>query len=471
MTTGPQLPERPQLRPIEVSRISHEGSDFFVLKDPRHFDDKSLLVPVSLAPYLRNFDGTNTVEEIIETALNTGAPPVQREILGDLIARLDEVFLLANGAYSAEKQRRLDEYRDAPARKAAFADLSYPGSPDDLRAYLDGLAFPYMSGPVGSGPNSGSGSGSGSGESGTGDSGSGTFSAASDNYPSGILKAVLSPHIDFERGGDSYAMIWEQVRSELQDVELFVVFGTDHNGDGPRLTLTNQNYESPIGGLDTDSELVDQLAEILATDDSIENHPFADEFNHAGEHSIELVSVWLHRALGNTSAKMLPVLCGSFGRLVPEPEAGQVPDSEQKPENKGEADLDVHPQISAFIRHLQEIATQRRTVFIAAADLSHVGPAFGDSEERLAPLDSVIREQVRLRDEQLLAAIVRGDRKRFFEIIKADSDSNKVCGVAPIYMTLWAAEAQTGIWNGYQQCQADESNTSFVSIAGAALYG
>jgi len=38
-------------------------------------------------------------------------------------------------------------------------------------------------------------------------------------------------------------------------------------------------------------------------------------------------------------------------------------------------------------------------------------------------------------------------------------------------MTLWASGATDGIWNGYQQCQADEANTSFVSIAGAALYG
>ena len=38
-------------------------------------------------------------------------------------------------------------------------------------------------------------------------------------------------------------------------------------------------------------------------------------------------------------------------------------------------------------------------------------------------------------------------------------------------MTLWAAGAKTGTWNGYLQCQADEADTSFVSIAGAALYG
>ena len=72
MPTGPALPERPQLRPVEVRRISHEGSDFFMLKDPRRFSEESLLVPVSLGPYLQNIDGTNTVQEIIEAASSTG---------------------------------------------------------------------------------------------------------------------------------------------------------------------------------------------------------------------------------------------------------------------------------------------------------------------------------------------------------------------------------------------------------------
>ena len=432
MTSGPTLPKRPQLRPVEVSRISHEGSDFFLLKDPQRLAEQSLVVPVALVQYLQNIDGTKTASEIISTAVAAGAQPVPPDVLQELIRRLDEVFLLANGSYATELRRRLTEYREAPARKASFAGLSYPDKSDDLRGYLDGLAFPYML--DSSAPANGR-------------------QPPNDLRTSRELKAIVSPHIDFERGGDSYAMIWEQVRNELRDVELFVVFGTDHNGDGPRLTLTGQNYESPIGGLDTDQDLVNDLAQVLSADESVENHPFADEFNHIGEHSIELASVWLHRAIGSSKAKMLPVLCGSFGSALTD----------------GGPDVELHPQISPVIDQLKETATQRRTVFIAAADLSHVGPAFGDPEP--LPPDGEQREHVRLHDERLLTAIADVDRKRFLELIKSDSDNSKVCGLAPIYMTLWASGATSGDWNGYQQCQADESNTSFVSIAGAALYG
>ena len=428
MTTGSNIPDRPQLRPVEVSRISHEGSDFFVLKDPLQLNEQSLLVPVQAAPYLQSMDGTNTVEEIAEVALGIGAQPIPEEILNDLLQRLDEMMLLENGAYVAEIQRRIDEYRGLPARNPALADVAYPGNPEDLRGYLDGFAFPYMS------------------------TNGATEGQAQVDLRSGELKAIISPHIDFERGGDSYGTVWEQVRGQLQDVELFVVFGTDHNGDGPRLTLTNQDYQTPLGSLQTDSELVDELAMILSTDDSVVDHPFADELNHVNEHSIELATVWLHRALGQSNAKMLPVLCGSFGRLLMD----------------GAPDPTEYPQISAAIKLLQEVAGQRRTVFIAAADLAHVGPAFGDAE--LMSAESEGRQRVQSEDEALLNSIISGDRKAFFESVKSDSDRNKICGLAPIYMTLWASEATTGTWNGYQQCQADEADTSFVSIAGAALY-
>ncbi|NQW20627.1 MAG: AmmeMemoRadiSam system protein B [Chloroflexi bacterium] len=371
MTLGSKfsnLPERPQLRPVEVSRVTHEGNDFFLLRDLRQLSEQTLLVPAPLGAYLQNVDGTKTVNEIVESALSAGAQPVPYELLDDLLTRLDEMLLLSNGAYSVEMERRLDEYRSEPVRKPALADLAYPGNADDLRVYLDGFAFPYVSG------------------------GSDICSPSETE-----LKAVISPHIDFERGGDSYGMIWEEVRSQLQDVELFVVFGTDHNGDGPRLTLTNSSYGSPLGFLETDEGLVDELARILATDETVEDHPFADEFNHVNEHSIELASVWLHRVVGGSNAKMLPILCGSMGRLLVD----------------GAPNVEAHPQIRRSIERLKAEATQRRTVFIAAADLAHVGPAFGDSESM--PTESAHRKRVKTDDERLLESIVQGDRKRFLE--------------------------------------------------------
>ena len=420
-------PEKPQLRPVEVSRVTHEGNDYFLLKDIQRVSDQSLLVPVPLGLYLQGFDGTRTLNESVEFALANGAPTVPAEILDDLVGRLDDMHLLANGKYAGEVERQLEDYRNAPHRKPALAGSAYPAETADLRGYLDGFAFPYMT----------------DGE------------RADDELSADVtarLTGIISPHIDFERGSDTYGMIWEQVLPMIRDVELFVVFGTDHNGDGPRLTLTNQNYNTPLGTIETDTELVDDIARILSTDPTVEDHPFADEFNHINEHSIELATVWLQRAAANTGAKMLPILCGSFGRLLTD----------------GAPSVDDHPEISRVIRLLQSVARQRRTVFIAAADLAHVGPAFGDEEE--IPPDSESRKCVEADDERLMDAITQGSRRKFFDEIKNNGDANRICGLAPIYMTLWAADATTGTWMGYKQCQADSDDTSFVSIAGAALF-
>jgi AmmeMemoRadiSam system protein B len=124
------------------------------------------------------------------------------------------------------------------------------------------------------------------------------------------------------------------------------------------------------------------------------------------------------------------------------------------------------PHIAAAMEVLRTVARQRRTVFIAAADLAHVGPAFGDP----APQTEADRARVREADCRLLDAIVCGDRDRFLEEVRSVGDANRICGLAPIYMTLWATGPTHGRWLAYDQCAADDENGSFVSIAGALMY-
>ena len=102
-------PEKPQLRPVEVSRISHEGNDYFLLKDIQRISDQSLMVPVPLGLYLQGFDGTHTLSEAVESALANGAPAVPSEILDDLVERLDDLHLLSNGKYAGEVERQLED--------------------------------------------------------------------------------------------------------------------------------------------------------------------------------------------------------------------------------------------------------------------------------------------------------------------------------------------------------------------------
>jgi hypothetical protein len=220
------------------------------------------------------------------------------------------------------------------------------------------------------------------------------------------------------------------------------------------MTLTRQSYATPWNILPNDLGVVDRVAEALYADPDMEDHPFADEFNHIGEHSIELASVWLNWAIGDRAVSVVPILCGSFGDYFDE-RGGRTGDSPANVEHLADA-----------IGVLTQVARERRTVFIAAADLAHIGPAFGDPDA-IAEDD---RKRLEASDARLLNDIAKGDRDRFFEQVRSTGDSDRICGLAPIYMTLWATGPTDGEWMGYMQCPADAQNGSVVSIAGALLY-
>ena len=116
---------------------------------------------------------------------------------------------------------------------------------------------------------------------------------------------------------------------------------------------------------------------------------------------------------------------------------------------------------------LQEAIAGRRTLVIAAADLAHVGPAFGDGER----LDSVGRARLAADDAGSIDAIKDGDAAGFLAVSQTDGDARRICGLPPIYLALRLLGEVAGESIGYDQCPADADAGSQVSIVGALLYG
>jgi AmmeMemoRadiSam system protein B len=228
------------------------------------------------------------------------------------------------------------------------------------------------------------------------------------------------------------------------EAELVIMLGTDHQGSAGTLTLTEQSYATPWGVLPTDLGIVRTLAADLGEEAS-----FAEELHHRGEHSIELAASWLHFMRGGEPVPMVPILCGHFGAFV-----------------EGHADPAEHEPFAVAVRALREVMDSRRTLVVAAADLAHVGPAFGDSYG----LDSIGKAQLRSADERLLETIYAGDARAFFELLRAEGDRRHVCGLPPIYLTLRLLGEVRGRPAGYALCPADTRGTSAVTIAGVTLY-
>ena len=120
-------------------------------------------------------------------------------------------------------------------------------------------------------------------------------------------------------------------------------------------------------------------------------------------------------------------------------------------------------RLEFVVTELSKVMEKRKTLVIAAGDLAHVGPAFGDP----TPWGRNERALLKSADESSLDAICRGDSERFLEGIRTEKDRRRICGLTPIYLTLRTlGDGVSGRVTAYDQCPADPIGGSLVSIAG-----
>jgi AmmeMemoRadiSam system protein B len=401
----------PKLRPVEAHRIQHQGQQLVLLRDPLDLSDTSIAVPLPLAPLLALMDGTRD-EAALEAALMVrSGVRLASGLLAKLVADLDEACLLDNERFVAARAAALMSYRQAQCRLSTLDGASLSSDPvqaaAELQRYVDALP---------------------------------PASAASDGRS---IQGVVSPHIDYQRGGPVYAQVWRAAAQAVREADLVLIFGTDHQGSEGSLTLTRQSYATPWGVLPTDDQVVSALVRALG-----EGPCFDEELHHRGEHSIELAAVWLHFVREGQPVPLVPILCGSFADFV-----------------AGEGDPATHEPFAVALDLLRELMITRRVLVVAAADLAHMGPAFGDPYG----LDFVGQAQLRKADERLLETVFSGNAAAFFSQIRAEGDRRHVCGLPPIYLTLRLLEGVRGEPAGYDLCPADPQGMSFVTIAGVVL--
>ena len=404
----------PKLRNIDARPISHEGRPVLLLRDPLQLTDKVLLVPPLLASILSLCDGTREDARHLSIASSLiSGYRIDPAAIEELLRALDEAFLLESERFVEAREQALSHYRNATMRTPALAGKSYPADGGELRTLLDDYIEKACDGRGVVKPSLTAGSG------------------------------LVSPHIDYARGGPVYAGVWKPAEEMMKAADIVIMLGTDHYGGARPLTLTRQNYATPFGVLPTALDVVDEVAASIGQDDA-----FAGELNHRGEHSIELAAVWLHYIRDGEPVKMVPILCGSFGSFV-----------------RGDADIDTDPALTRLVDALIRTTEGQRVAIVAAGDLAHVGPAFGG-----APVGLAGRAELKEADDALIERMCAGDARGFFESIKAVEDRNNVCGVSPIYLALRMLGGVTGERLAYDLCPADDAGTSFVSVCGVLFH-
>ncbi|MEM7205519.1 MAG: AmmeMemoRadiSam system protein B [Planctomycetota bacterium] len=397
-------PTRPVLRHLDVHPVQDDDNPGLVLVDPLGLVDDQVFVPQGLLPVVSRFDGRRTLEEIRgELTAETGGQ-VPLELIERVARDLDERLLLQSSRFQQALNQASQDFAAAPERPARHAgSAGYPAEPEALRAALSSMVRrsdePLRDAPLG----------------------------------------LVAPHIDLARGREGYSLAYSFL-AECEPADLYVVFGTGHQGPRAVVTGLSSDWQTPLGAVPTDRDFVAAIHQRLGGPDP------HDVWLHRAEHSLEFQVLFLQHVLSDRPFRVAGFLTG---HLPPGPGTGDAP----------AADV-----LAAFEATAAE--SGQRVCYVAGADLAHLGPFFGDpspiDEPRLAQLDAAERAR--------LGHVERGEPAAFHRDVEGPGNPDRVCGTTPIYLTAALAGGPGELLHYGQATAADGSQVvSFCSMAfGAA---
>ena len=415
--------EKPKLRPVEAFPGTQDGRRVVLLRDPSGYSDRIVGVTEAGLVLLSLFDGTRTVPDIQAEIMRQAGELIPVEQIRNLAEEIDRALLLEGDTFEQHRRKVDQDFIGAPTRAAHHAGGAYEAEPTALVARLDEM--------LATDPSAG----------------------IPPPAPPGEMRGLIAPHIDYARGSAGYRAAYACLRDRMnapgaRQPDLFVVFGTRHAPAPGLFNLTRKHYATPIGLARTSQDLVHRIAERVKP---AGHDLFAGEAAHRTEHSIEFQCVFLRHLMGNREFEVLPVLCGALEESMIE--------RTDPAEDEGAARV-----VDAVREEVDR--TGRRAIYVAAADLAHVGPHFGDPD----PVTNALLATLETRDRATMAKVVAGDAKGFFEDVAADGDSRKICGIPPIWATLAAlGKKVSGELLHYGQAREPEF-ASVVTFAAAALY-
>jgi hypothetical protein len=376
-----------------------------LIRDFFRYSDATLIVPPPLIPGLLLFDGTRTDLDLRDELTRSLGTSEIGDTVKQLIEALGRAGFLEDETYARLKLERCLAFTESPVRQAAHAGSAYPAEAgplqDLMELYLGGTAATQR----------------------------------------GVM-GIAAPHVSPQGGWQSYRAAYQELTADLRD-RTFIVLGTSHHGQPDRFGLTRKPFETPWGKTRIDPALVAELEAQPAA--------LSEDYCHAVEHSIEFQVIFL-QAIYGADVRILPLLCGSFGRSVL---SGGYPEDDE--------------HVKRFLGALEEIAEREkeRLFWVLGVDMAHMGLRFGDKFAARADRDEM--DIVRGRDNLRIERVNASDAHGFWDLVKENQDDLKWCGSSPIYTFMKAVPQARGTLHRYEQWNIDEN--SVVSFAGISFAG
>ncbi|MDE2489602.1 MAG: AmmeMemoRadiSam system protein B [Elusimicrobia bacterium] len=418
---GPDVP-LPALRSrLEAVPAEEDGQPVYLLRDLEELSESSVALSGGGVFLASLFDGKRTAETLRELFVQGTGSEIKVETILELARALEDAGYLETPALAERRRKALEAFRASGRRPAVFAGPSYPAEPPVLSHRLSDFF--------------------------TAERGPGKPAAESPDKPAPL--GLVAPHIDFGRGGPSYAWSYRAL-SERRPPDVVVSFGVAHVSPDTPWIFTPKAYETPFGALEVDAPLYDALA------DKVWYDPRADEWAHKNEHSLEFQAVWLKYLWREKTPPWVPILVSSFERFSPD----EVPSKA--------AALDKAIRDFAGVLKEQQDAGRRVTI-LAGIDLAHVGRRFGDELELTPDLERKIEAE----DRRSLVDALALDADGFYRSAVGDGAWRKVCGLSALYTSvrlikeLGGASAAPGRLLSYGQ--APDPAGGIVSFASAVF--
>ncbi|MFG0257080.1 MAG: AmmeMemoRadiSam system protein B [Phycisphaerales bacterium JB043] len=437
--------QQPKLRPIRGFPVKQGEQVSLGIADATQVSDQVVIAPMQSQVLLRLMDGSRTLLQIMEAAQQQHNLQIELHQLQDFVARLDNAGVIVGPTARGYLQKMRDEYEasellppgmtgvfaDALARHKAQQDEEEPTEEylrehggaclrTQLGEWMDQVDEVMKVTPF-------------------------------ENMP----RAIVAPHIDYMRGWVDYATVWARLRG-LDAPDRVIILGTNHFGRSSGVCGCDKGFNTPMGDVPLDSAFMETLREKLGEDNG--ERLFKDRYDHEREHSIEVQLPWIQGVFGGDDGSCPPV----FGVLV-----------HNTTVNGGlsynEEGLDFEPFVEAMRATLDELGG--RTLIVCSADLSHVGPQFGDNVGLVGEGEEVkqAHEKVQTHDEGMLELFTQGKCDEMVGTLTWQQNKTRWCSAGALQATARLVASDSIELLDYRG-SIDEDGAALVTYCAMALH-
>lgn len=430
---------KPKLRPVRGFPAQVGNQVLLGLADARQISDKMVVAPPAVQYVLPLLDGVKTLPEIVAQVGQGLTEPV----LESIIAQLDDAGLLFGPRFDQMLADMRAEFDSAaslpPASSNAFVQAVVSQrlgrQPTDAElpelgpAHLKEVFDEWM-----------------------------TKALEKEAKPTfdELPVAVVVPHVDYPRGWLNYASVWGRMRVADRP-DRVVILGTNHFGMSTGVAACNKAYQTILGESPLDHDMLREVQAALGPANA--DLLLANRYDHEREHSIELQIPWIQHCIGpDELGRHVPV----FAALIHDPAI-----------NNGLSydgtGLALQPFVDAVRTAMEKLGG--RTLVVASADLSHVGPMFGD-QQSMAGQDQAAdaaRRKTMQHDQEMLELVRQVKPDDLVASMAWQQNPTRWCSTGNIVAALMITRPERVELLRYMAA-IDEQGMGMVSSAAAAMY-